>query len=456
MLRSLPFTPWKGIRMKMGWLAAICFPLVLISTAAAQETWPQFRGPAADGHADAANIPLTWSEDQNMVWKTAIPGRGHSSPVVVGHQIWLTTAIDVPLTPEEQKKRLAAVKNPNGLAIADNVSLVALCVDTQSGKIVQQIELFSIPSPEPIHALNSYASPTPIIADGKVYFHFGTYGTAAVDAASGQILWKNDSLKTDHQNGPGSSPALWKDLLLLHFDGIDTQYVVALDKSSGALKWRTDRAGKLEERVDMKKAYCTPTVFHDGQKVQMISPGATWVYSYDPATGDELWRANYGKTGFSTVPRPIIGHGMTYICTSYMESRLLAIRYDGRGDVTKSHIAWTYEKQVPKKPSLLLVGDEIYFVSDSGVVACLDAKTGQEHYRERLGGQYSASPLYANGRIYYFSQEGKTTVIKPGTKYEVLATHEMGDGYMASPAVIGRTVYLRSFSHLYRIEELTR
>lgn len=419
----------------------------------AADEWPQFRGPDASGHASADGLPIHWSESENIRWKTAIPGDGHSSPVISGREIWLTTAVEVPLSAEEQKARLAKLSsNPNGLELAGELSLQALCVDRETGAVTKQIKLFRVANPEPKHALNSYASPTPILEAGRLYCHFGTYGTAAIDTQTGKLLWKNEEHHVDHQNGPGSSPALWKNLLIINFDGTDKQYVAALDKATGKTVWTTKRSGEMHEKADFQKAYCTPSVIETERGPQLISPGANWVYSYDPATGKELWKASYGMLGFSTVPRPIFGNGLVYISTSFIQPRLLAVRYDGTGDVTKTHIAWQQDGQMPQKPSMILVGDGLYFVNDKGIAFCLDAKTGTERWKERVSGQFSSSPIFAGGRLYFFSQEGRTLVLQPGDEYRLLAENQLNGGIMASPAVAGQALFLRTETHLYRIE----
>ena len=429
-------------------IAALTAPSIL----SAADEWPQFRGPNADGHSAAKGLPLTWSETENVRWKTAIPGDGHSSPVISGNQIWLTAAIPVELSEEEQKARLSKLSNPRGLQIAGKLSLRAVCVDRESGKIVRAVEVITVDEPEPVHSLNSYASPTPILEDGRLYCHFGAYGTACVDTATGRVLWRNAEHHVDHQNGPGASPALWNDVLILNFDGIDTQYVAAIDKNFGQTVWTAKRSGSMPERKEFRKTYSTPGIVeHDGQ-AQVVIPGADWVYAYDPATGDEIWKAAYGKLGFSTVPRPIFGHGMTFIATSFIQPRLLAIRYDGTGDVTESHIAWQMDGQLPRKTSMLLIGDELVFIADNGIAMCLDAKTKTEHWKERVEGNYSASPLFAGGHIYFFSQDGATNVVAAGTEYKHIAENTLDGGFMASPAVAGKALYLRTETHLYRIE----
>lgn len=434
-------------------LIAGVFSFVTISVQAKDE-WPQFRGPDGTGHSKATGVAKTWSEDKNIRWKAAIPGKGHSSPIISDNQIWLTTAVEVPLTDDAKAAKLAKIPNSKGLELAGRLSLRAVCLDRQTGGIVQNVELLTVSEAEPIHSLNSYASPTPVLENGRLYCHFGTYGTIALDAATGQILWKNQEHRIEHQNGPGASPVLAGDALVINFDGTDKQYVAAIDKATGKTAWTTQRSGKLDERPDLKKAYCTSVVVEDPTTgMQVVSPGANWVYGYDPKTGKELWRASYGQLGFSTVPRPIVGHGMVYVATSFMKSRLLAVKLGGQGDVTESHVAWKSDRQVPQKPSLLLVGDELYFVSDGGVATCLNAKTGEEHWSQRMPGSYSASPLYVDGRIYFFSQDGKTTVIAPGKEYQELAVNQLSGGFMASPAVAGKALFLRTESHLYRVEE---
>ena len=425
----------------------------LAAAASPNEAWPQFRGPAGQGHAEVQGLPLRWSETENVSWKTPLPGRGWSSPVVADGQVWMTTAVEQPLSEAERKRRLAGLDNPDSLALAGAVSLRAVCVDLADGKLKHDLELLRVEQPDPVHTLNSYASPTPILEAGRLYCHFGTYGTVCLDAATAKVLWKNEQLKLDHQNGPGSSPVLWRDFVIFHCDGMDVQYIAALNKRTGRLAWKTDRSGEMHERPPFKKAYCTPLIVEDAGRAQLISPAADWVYSYDPATGRELWRAGYGKLGFSTVPRPVVGHGLVYIITSFMESQLLAIRYDGRGDVTDTHIAWRADRQMPRMPSPLLAGDELYAISDAGIATCFNARTGDVHWRNRIGGNHSASPLLADGRIYFFNREGETMVIKPGPEFEILATNKLDGRFMASAAVAGKAFILRTDTHLYRIAE---
>ncbi|HQX51978.1 MAG TPA: PQQ-binding-like beta-propeller repeat protein, partial [Planctomycetaceae bacterium] len=272
------------------WLTAILLMAVSLNRAvisSAQDEWPQFRGPDGQGHTEAIGLPITWSETENVVWKTATPGEGHSSPVISENQIWLTTAITKALAPEEEKERLAKLKNSNELKLSGALTLQAICVNRESGVIEKTIDLFEVSEPEPKHSLNSYASPTPVISGDKLFCHFGTYGTAAIDRNSGNILWKNDSLKIDHQNGPGSSPVVWHDKVIIHFDGMDDQFIAALDANTGEVAWRTSRSGEMDKTPELKKAYGTPLLLSVKGRMLVISPAANWVYAYDADTGSE-------------------------------------------------------------------------------------------------------------------------------------------------------------------------
>lgn len=417
--------------------------------------WPQFRGPGSRGHSGSPHLPLTWSESSHVTWKSALPGEGHSSPVIADGRIWLTTAVTRPLDAAEESQRLSEVRNPRNLQVVGQLSLLALEVDQETGQIERQISLFEVSDPEPKHSLNSYASPTPVIAGAQVYFHFGTYGTACVLRETGEVVWRNDDIRIYHQNGPGSSPAVWNDKLIVHFDGTDEQSIVAFDRFSGEVAWQTRRSGEMNPTPEMKKAYATPLIVDGPDGPLVISPAADWVYGYDARNGNEVWRAAYGQLGFSTVPCPVVAGDTAYIATSFMQSRLLAVRFTGRGDVTETHIRWTSDKQIPKKPSLLLSGSRLYFVSDNGIVRCVDADTGEDIWYERLPGEYSASPLLAAGRLYFFSQSGVTTVLEDSGSYHELAVNRLDDGFMASPAVADDALFLRTTQHLYRIERTT-
>ena len=384
------------------------------------EDWPQFRGPGGEGHSAEKDLPLQWSESQNILWKTPIAGRGWSSPVVSGGRVWLTTAV------ERQ----------------GNASLRVLAYDVQSGREVVNVEVFSVRDAFLKNAKNSFASPTPIIEGDRVYVHFGSDGTGAV-TTDGKIVWKT-RLPYDSMHGNGGSPTLYRDLLIVSCDGSDDAYVVALDKNTGKVRWKTQR------REPYDQSYTTPLIIQVNGRDQVVSIGAFRAASYDPLTGKEIWRVRYGD-GFSNVPRPVFSHGLVFIGTGFQEPSMLAVRPTGTGDVTNTHIAYTIERGAPFTPSPIIVGDEFYMVSDIGVASCLDVATGKVHWQQRVPGNYSASPVFADNRIYFLSEEGVATVIAPGKEFRRLAANSLEGTTFASIAVSQGTFFIRSDTHLYRI-----
>jgi outer membrane protein assembly factor BamB len=327
----------------------------------------------------------------------------------------------------------------------------ALCVDRETGRLVHDIELFTAREPQPIHSLNSYASPSPVLAGGRLFCHFGDYGTACVDTASAHVAWVNHDLRLNHENGPGSTPVVWGDLLIVHCDGSDVQYIVALDQATGRIVWKTPRSGELNDNPDLKKAYGTPLIISlDGREV-LLSPAADWVYGYDPATGRELWRVNYGVLGFSVVPRPVTAEGLAFLSTSFMKPEMLAVRLGDGG--SQPEIVWRQSKGAPTMSSPLVVGEELYVVSDKGIMTCLDIHSGEVHWTSRLGGNFSSSPLFADGRIYVGNRDGATFVIKPGKTYDLLATNQLDGRIFATPAAVDRALYLRTDTALYKLEK---
>lgn len=429
---------------------------VASALAAPPVSWPQWRGPGGQGHANAAkDLAVEFGDKEgsrnNVVWKAELPGRGWSTPVLAGDEIWMTTAIETPLSEEEKKARKAGNTGDQALNISGPISMRAICVDRVTGKILANIELLTEPKPDPIHALNSYASPSPILENGKLYCCFGTNGLACVDTEKRKIAWTTREHRLQHENGPGSTPVLWNELLIFHCDGSDVQYITALDKHSGRTVWKTARSGELNANPQLKKAYGTPLVLQLDGRPLVVSPGADWLYGYDPATGAEQWKASYGVLGFSIVPCPVEGNGMLFMSTSFMQAEILAWKLgDGR---TAPELAWRFKKQAPQMPSPLLVGDELYIVNDRGVATCLDAKTGEVHWSERLGGNFCSSPLLADGRIYVGNREGQMFVFAPGKKYSPLAVNQLDGAIMASPLAVGSGLYVRTDKALYRIEK---
>ena len=417
----------------------------LIPASGAEADWPQFRGPTGDGLAVEAAPPLRWSETENIRWKVALPGRGRSSPVLLGDRIWLTFAV-------EQGVTRARVEGDD-CALAEHVSLGAMCLDSASGRRLWQVILYELDKPAHVHWLNSWATPTPVVEPGRLYCDFGAFGTACLDSHTGEVLWKQQ-LAVDHQVGPGSSPILHRELLILVRDGRDAQYVAALNRNTGQLVWRTDRP-KIQAKIgNLKKSFSTPLVIDFGGKIQMVVPGAEWVVSYDPQSGKEIWRVRHGK-GFSLASRPVFGHGMVYISTGAMPPQLVAIRVDGQGDLTETHVVWQAKNNVPLMSSPILVGKEIYMVSDAGIASCLDALRGELHWRERLGGKHLASPVCAANRLYFVNDEAHTSVLALGTSFQRLAENVLSGVVVATPAVVGQAIFLRTDSHLYRIETVT-
>jgi outer membrane protein assembly factor BamB len=401
----------------------ILLPLAVVLSvfAARAEDWSEFRGPTGQGVSSERGIPLEWSETGSVVWKTPITGLGWSSPAVAGGRVWLTAALEKQFP----------------------ISLRAIALDAATGREALNVEVFTVEPNPLLNPKNSYSSPTPIIEGDRVYVHFGPYGTAAL-TTSGQVVWKT-RLPYDPEHGNGGSPALYGDLLIVNCDGIDEAYIVALDKKTGEIRWKTPR------RQPSGHAYSTPLVVRVGNQDQVISVGAFRVASYEPQSGKEIWRVEYTE-GYSNVPRPVYGHGLVYITTGLQRPLLLAIEPKGTGDVTHTHVVWQMDRSVPVTPSPLLVGDELYMVSDLGIATCLDAKTGKTHWQERLGGNFSASPLFADGRIYFLNETGVTTVIAPGKIFRRLATNSLGDAWtMASMAVSGGAVFIRSADYVYRI-----
>ncbi len=423
-------------------LLMVC--LLASALPAVDAAWPEFRGPFGDGHVSShadtrpLGLPLEWSETKNIKWKTAIPGRGWSAPVVLDGTVWVTTA-----TP-------------------DGKDCFAISVDEESGKILLNEKVFHTDHPEPLGngaSMNCYATPSPVLEPGRLYVHFGSTGTACLDTRTGKVLWERRDLPCRHYRGPSSSPVSFENLLILTFDGADRQYVTALDKETGKTVWKTDRSvawndeGSSDSMVregDHRKAHGTPLIANVGGTPQLLSVGAKAAYGYEPRTGKEIWRVEYND--FSNAPRPLFDQGLAFIVTGLTKRELWAVKPDGHGDVTQTHVVWKQKKSIGKYASPLIVDGLLYTASEESFVTCIDAATGDIVWNERIGGQYAASPIYGDGRLYFFSQDGAATVLKPGRKLEVLARNKLDDGFMASPAADGKALYLRTRTHLYRVE----
>jgi len=404
--------------------------LAALRPATAADRWPEFRGGDGVGVSDATDLPIYWTERENVRWKTPIHGKGWSSPVVWDNQLWLTTATE------------------------DGKQLFVLCVDCATGKVSHDVKVFDVGQPQSMgdaQTFNSYASPTPAIEAGRVYVHFGSAGTACLDTVTGKVLWTRRDLPCNHHRGAASSPVLFGSLLILTFDGFDQQYLVALDKATGETRWKQPRGIDYgTDNGDRKKAFSTPGIFTIDGQAQLVSPSAAATAAYDPATGRELWRVYHG--GMNVAARPLLGQEQFYICTGDGPTQLLAVRTGGAGDVTKSHVNWKAVRGAPNRSTPLLLNDLLYLAGGIGVATCLEPKTGTVVWQERLGGEFIASPVAADGRVYLFNRDGAGFVMAAGRQAKVLGRNQLEEGCMATPAIAGKALYVRTITHLYRIE----
>lgn len=423
--------------MKSGAFCKLILFFAAVASGFAEENWPQFRGPHANGKSDSKGLPISWSDSEHVKWKTPIHGKAWSCPVIFGDQVWVTTAT-------KDGKKLSVIQ-----------------LDRETGKIERDSLLFEVEAPQFCHDFNSYASPTPVIEEGRIYVTFGSPGTACVDTKTGQKLWERRDFVCNHFRGAGSSPVLYKDLLIMDFDGSDNQFVVALDKKTGKTVWKTNRSidfqdlknGKPEADGDFRKAFSTPRIEMLNGKDTLISLGSKALYAYEPLTGKELWRVEERKC-HSGSAQPAVADGIIYSCMGFSRGQLLAVKPGtSSGTLDESHVVWRGTRNVSLKPSVIVENGLLFMLDDGGIVSCLDAKTGDEIWRERVQGNYSASPLLADGRLYIFSEEGKASVLAAGREFKVLATNMMPDGIMSTPAIAGKALYVRTKTGLYRVEE---
>ena len=397
----------------------------------ANEQWSQFRGHYGNGIIKSTSAPINWSDNTNIDWKTPIHDRGWSSPVIWNDQIWMTTA-----TKEGNK-------------------MYAICVNKLSGKIEHDIHVFDVKSPQAITNENTYASPTPVVEEGRVYVHFGTYGTACISTKDGQILWKRRDLNCDHEigAGPASSPFIYNNFLIFNVDGRDVQYVIALNKETGETAWKTNRSVDFSDvQVNQRKAYGTPFIIPRGNSNQMVSIGAKGVYSYDPENGKELWKAEH--RGWSIAPRPVYGEGLVFTMIDRDRPEMWAIKPNGSGDITETHIEWKETKRMPPRASPIIIKGLLFVVDRNGYISCIEAKTGKSIWQKRMKGRFSASPILANNLIYFFNEDTVCTIIKPTRELVIVAENKLSsDKLMATPAFDENSIYIRTENNLYRIKE---
>ena len=396
--------------------------------------WTHFRGSNLDGIASVNSSPVKWTPDSNFVWRTSIHGTGWSSPVVYEDQVWMTTATE------------------------DGKEMFAVCVDFNTGRIIFDIRVFTPDTIYQKHNINSYATPTPCIEKNYVYVHFGSYGTACLDTRDGTRLWERTDLSCVHVQGPGSSPILYKDLLILHLEGTDRQIITALKKSNGETVWETERPAEIYNSLEPigRKAYITPIVIHVNGRDMMISNGSAACMAYDPVTGKEIWRIVRGED--STISMPFYEDGLVYFHTGFITSaendrfaELMAVNPDGTGDIAGTNIIWRIQTPILQLSTPVIRNGYIYTVDTKSILMCLNSKTGEAIWSKRVLGKYNSSPVYAAGKIYFSSTRGETIVIKEGPQLDILAENKLDGEIWTTPAIINNNLLMRTSKYLYRI-----
>ncbi len=404
--------------------------------------WPDRNGPTFDGRARSADIvglPTHWDEatKQNLAWKIPLEGQGHSTPAIGKGRLWLTASS------------------------SDGKQNFVYCIDARSGKIIHHKLIFENEKPEPLgNPINTYASPSPLLEDDAVYVHFGSYGTARLNSETAEIVWQRRDFPCRHFRGPGSSPAIYENIMALTFDGIDQQYVAAVDKRTGATLWKTPRStdykdlnekGLPKGDGDYRKAYNTPGFTKVGNGVQLVSIGSRAAFGYDAFTGREIWTIEH--LNYNAAVQPLFLPGVALINTGSERGSLIALRLDDstRGNVTTSHVIWERKKGNAAHASQVMIDGRIYLITNAGVASCVDAKSGEEIWTKRVGGNFSASPVVADKLIYFCDEKGTTTVIRAGAEYDEVAQNKLDEGMRASPAVAYGALYLRTYGYLYKI-----
>ncbi len=448
--------------MNSTWLLSGLLALSISTTQGAttsNKTWPDFRGPFGSGHADAPDVaeqrglPIHWSDSKNVAWKTRIPLTGLSSPIVHEGKVWLTSATE------------------------DGHDYYVICVDAKTGEILANKKLFHWDEPLSLgngRGNNCYATPSAVVEDQRVYLHFGSSGTACLDTETFAVLWSRKDIPCWHYRGASSSPVLFKDSLILTMDGADLQYHIALDKKTGATIWKTDRSVEWnDEHVDRpmvregdwRKAHSTPIITKHAGQDRMYSVGAKAIYGYDPNDGKELWRAQFHN--WSAAPRPVLHDDRIMFVTGFSRAELCSVQLGGQGDITDTHYRWRVKNPIPRYASPIVVDGLLYLAAEESFLSCVDPATGEAIWTERVGGKYRASPIYADKKLYFFSTNGTATIINPGRTFEKIASNTLSgeaedsesrrpSGFVASPAVSGRALFLRTRDFLYRIEELSQ
>ena len=429
----------------------ICTLLALTAVANAQPAttplfWPDKNGPTLDNVApatEADRLPLKWDEasGENIIWKTPIENVGHSTPVIGGDLIWFTSAT------------------------VDGKKQYVYCIDRNTGKILHHKLLFENPEPEELgNPINNYAAPSPVLEADAVYIHFGTYGTARLDPKTAEVVWQRRDINVKHYRGPGSSPLVHNDMLILTFDGINEQFVTALDKKTGKTLWKTNRStdygdldkeGKPTRDGDMRKAYHTPSVFKVAGKEQLLSVGSRAAFGYDPTTGKELWTIRHG--GFNAAPRVLKLDDMLFINTGSERSHMLGVKVDNKmsGDITESHVVWDRDKRNASEASPVIVNGILFQITRGGIISAVDAKSGKDLWEDRFQGQHLGSPIAVGDRLYVCNDRGQTNVVRARSKFELLATNQLEGGADAGISsgisVADGAFFIRTKTFLYKI-----
>ena len=420
---------------------------VLWPCLSASAQWPDRHGPTFDGHVDPAEakgLPTRWSETENIAWKAPLHDEGHSSPVILDGKVWLTAA-----TPDGKMQFVLGVDEASGKVLHDKLLFENEKVESLGGAL----------------GFNNYAAPSCVLAPGAVFAHFGSYGTARLDSETAEVVWQRRDLPCRHYRGPGSSPVLQGDHLILTFDGVDQQYTTVLNAKTGKTIWRTDRStdyGDLDKNGlpkrdgDLRKAYCTPGIATFGDQAQVLSVGSRAMQSYDLRTGKELWSLRHSNYNAAIRPLWLPKEGVVVVNTGSRGAHLLALKIDGstRGDITKSHVVWDRKKGNPRFAKAIYRAGLIFQITDLGVVSCIAAANGAEIWRSRVRGNYRASPIIAGDHLYFFSEQGRGTVIKAGRRFQEITVNEVpAMGTTACPAVSRGSIFVRGKTHLYRIRK---
>ncbi len=427
-------TPVKSLIIVSGVVLLLAGTILHIQAQEHAGQWNQFRGPELDGICTQP-LPVRWDDSTHIAWKSPIPGKGWSSPVVWEDQVWITTAL-------EKEKELKAI-----------------CVDLKSGHVLKEITVFTSDTLYRKHSVNSYATPTPAIEAGFLYVHFGRYGTACLNTTTGQKVWERTDLHCDHVQGPGSSVILHGDKLIVHMEGTDVQYITALDKQTGETIWRTGRPQELYEPLEEigRKAYVTPLIISVNGKDLLISNGSAVCVAYEVETGREVWRIIQGED--STIAMPVECDGWVYFYTSFVTgenekryAELFAVDPQGEGDIGNTHVKWRMESPILQLSSPVAMDGKLYTVNSQSTLQCIDARSGKVFWEERLRGKFHSSPIYASGLLYFSSTRGETIVCRAGDRYEELALNRLKGEIWATPAAAEGSILMRTSNYLYRIQ----